>query len=93
MRCFRNLVLIGLGAMTAVAIATAVEPSVGTAVSTVFVTLVVLVGLVPTVAVGRRVRAAVLARLRFRAISTMQPCWSDVPATVAPTPAELRRPA
>jgi len=96
MRCFRNLVLAGIGAMAAVAIATAIEPGVGTAVSTVFLAVVVLVGLVPTVVVVRRVHASAAARRRFRAISAVQPCWSDTPAPVAPVApplAELRRPA
>ncbi|MGE4153284.1 hypothetical protein [Nocardioides sp.] len=88
---WRNLVATGLGCMLAVAIGAAAEPMVAATVSSVFVTVLVLAGLVPAVAVGRRAMAAVTRR-HFRPVGTARR-WVIEPAPEAPTPAELRRTA
>ena len=89
MVAMRRAVAAGLIAMLVSAVVTATRPGFAEVVSTVFVVVLVLSGLVPTVSLGWRVRAAVVARRRFRALA-VEPAAAVEPA---PTLAELRRSA
>lgn len=76
--------------MASVAVISAAVPGFAQVIEAAFATVAVLAALVPSASAGRRVRAAVVARRRFRALA--EP-GAMSPAPEAPTLAELRRSA
>ena len=93
MESIRWMVLSGLGAMGAVALASAIWPNVAAVVSGLFVTVLLVMSAVPVALTGRWMRGELVWRRELRAMGPVSAEQAIAPEPVAPTLAELRESA